>query len=175
MDDQLAPDDEITDLDPEADGFAPSYADYGPGELLEQAQANAQATLIATVAFLQERSISLDDWAAALGRRFDPAWDEPAPWDADEFLDAMLANYRSVGATVVSADLGPYRAEAVTTGFPDPERCDQFGADLAAVARFHDATAPIAAARGLRWSWTLEDPAEARTRFVVARDDAGEA
>ena len=153
------------------DGFAPSYEDYGPEELLEQAQANAQAALIATVAFLTERGVPLEHWTAALAARFDVAWDEPEPWDADEFLDAMLVNLRSLGAIVVSSNLAPARAEAVTTGFPDPERCVQLDADVATVARFHNATAPIAAARGLRWSWSLEDPATARTRLVVVRDD----
>ena len=153
------------------EGFAPSYADYTTEDLLELAQANAQATLIATVAFLQERGVPLADWTAALGRRYDVAWDEPEPWDADEFLDAVLVNLRSLGALVVSADLSVDRAEAITTGFPDPDACDRFGADLPTVIRFHDATAPIAAARGLRWSWALEDPAEARTRFVVVRDE----
>ena len=156
------------------EGFLPSYADYSSDELLEQAQANAQAALIATAAFLFERGIPLDDWTAALGHRFTTSWDEPEPWAADEFLDAMLANYRSLGATVLSADLNPDLAEAVIAGFPDPDRCAQFEVDVAAVARFHDATAPIAAARALRWSWTLEDPATAQTRLVVARNNTAD-
>ena len=167
MNDHSDGDDIATD-----EGFAPSYADYTTEDLLELAQANAQATLIATVAFLQERGIPLADWTAAMGGRYDVAWDEPEPWDADEVLDAVLVNLRSLGALVVSAALAPDRAEAVTTGFPDPEACDRFGANLSTVVRFHDATVPIAAARGLRWSWALEDPAEARTRFVVVRDEA---
>ncbi len=79
----------------------------------------------------------------------------------------------TIQEAVERGDLSPERAAAVTTGFPDPEHCERFGADVATVARFHDATAPIAAARGLRWSWTLEDPTEAWTRFVVVRDDVG--
>jgi hypothetical protein len=165
----------MTDLPNETNdmlgAFEPSYVDYTAEELLEQAQNNAQASLVATVAFLQERSIPLEEWAAFLGSRFAVAWEDEDPWSADEFLDAMMANYRSLGATVVSADLGPARAEAVTTGFPDPAACAAFGASVESVARFHDATGPIAAGRGLRWSWTLEDPADARTRFVVLGDD----
>lgn len=154
--------------------FAPTYADYSTDDLLEQARANAQAALIATVAFLQARGIPLPDWTAALGRTFAVAWDEPEPWEADEFLDAILVNLRSLGAVVVAADLAPDRAEAVTTGFPDPDLCHQFGADFASVARFHDATAPIAAGRGLRWSWTLENPTDARIRYVVVRNNGDE-
>ena len=154
------------------DAFEPTYLDYSVEDLLEQAQQNAQASLIATVAFLLEREIRPDAWAAFIGDRFALAWEDDDLWGADEFLDAMLANYRSLGATVVSAELGPARAEAVITGFPDPAACARFGASVAAVAAFHAATAPIAAGRGLRWSWTLEDAAEARTRLVVRGDGA---
>jgi hypothetical protein len=154
------------------DVFQPTYLDYSAEELLEQAQQNAQAALIATVAFLLEREIPAETWAAFVGDRFAVAWEDEEPWGADEFLDAMLANYRSLGATVVSADLGPERAEAVITGFPDPAACARFGASVATVAVFHAATGPIAAGRGLRWSWTLEDAAEARTRLVVRGDGA---
>src|SRR5688572_814504 len=124
-----APMNDRVDIDntPADNTFAPTYADYDADELLEQAQANAQAALIATVAFLQERGIPLADWTAALGRTFALAWDEPEPWDADEFLDDILVNLRSLGAVVVAADLAADRSEAVTTGFPDPDLCDQFG------------------------------------------------
>jgi hypothetical protein len=154
------------------DDFQPTYLDYSAEELLEQAQQNAQASLIATVAFLLEREIRPEAWAAFIGDRFALAWDGEEPWAADEFLDAILANYRSLGATVVSVELRPDRAEAVITGFPDPAACVRFGASVAAVASFHTATGPIAAGRGLHWSWTLEDPAEARTRLVVRGDGA---
>ena len=142
------------------------HADYSDAELLEQAQSNAQALVIATVAFLDERGIPLDEWAEAVGRTFARAWDEPRPWDAGEFMDAMLTNLRSLGAEVVSANLGTDRAEAVTTGFPAPELCALFGVDLARAARFNDVAAIIARDRGLTWTWRLDGD---RTRYVVER------
>lgn len=64
-----------SDGDAGLDGeFTPSYADYSSEELLEQAQANAQAALIGTVAFLQERSLPAAEWAATLGRLFAIEW-----------------------------------------------------------------------------------------------------
>ncbi len=147
--------------------FEPVYADYTGDELLEQAQGNAQAALIATVAFLRSRAISVDDWTGALGASFALEWGEPEPWAPDEFLDAMLTNYRSLGATVARADLGRVRAEAEITGFPDPEQCEHFGVPVAEVARFHDTAAAIATARGLRWTWYVDDIATAKTRLIV--------
>jgi hypothetical protein len=157
-----------TDSEP----FEPSYLDYSAEDLLEQAQSNAQAALIATVAFLLDRQIPLDEWVAFLGERFAIAWEDEEPWGADEFLDAMLANYRSLGAEVLTVSFDPERSEAVIRGFPDPDACARFGASVEAVAHFHDATGPIAARRGLRWSWILENPTIPRTRLNVAIDEA---
>ena len=157
-------------MDDEQDNFEIDHGheEYAVAELLEQAQANAQATVIATAAFLQERGIPLDEWTDALGRRFARGWGEPRLWDAGEFMDAMLTNLRSLGATVVSADLGTERAEAVTAGFPDPDLCVLFDVEVALAARFNDAAAAIARDRGLSWGWQLEG---ARSRFVVTRVD----
>ncbi len=143
-----------------------AYEETDAEELLEQAQANAQALIIATVAFLDERGIPLDAWTASLGATFAKAWDEPGDWDAGEFLDAMLTNFRSLGAEVVSAELGPDRAEAVANGFPDPDLCALFGVEVALAARFIAAAAAIAGERGLSWAWHLDGE---RTRYVVAK------
>jgi hypothetical protein len=142
------------------------HGDYTDGELLEQARANAQALVIATTKFLQEREIALEAWTGAIGCIFAQGWDEPRPWDAGEFLDAMLTNYRALGATVESVELAPDRAEAVTSGFPDPDLCAVFDVDPALAARFHDAPAPIARDRNLDWTWTFDGE---RTRLVATR------
>ncbi|HEY7035608.1 MAG TPA: hypothetical protein VH482_29980 [Thermomicrobiales bacterium] len=142
------------------------YAADTTEELLEQAQSNAQATIIATVAFLAARHLPLAEWTAALGRTFGLAWDEPSPWDAGEFLDAMLTNFRSLGATILTADLTPDRAEATATGFPDPELCVLFAVDPALVAAFNDVPIPLAAARSLQWEWSRTG---AETRYLVTR------
>lgn len=141
---------------------------YAVEELLEQAQANAQAMVIATVKFLQASEVPLEAWTEAIGCVFAQGWDEPRPWDAGEFLDAMLTNYRALGAAVTSVALGPERAEAVTVGFPDPDLCAVFGVEPALAARFNDAPAPIARDRALIWSWQLDGE---QTRYVVARGE----
>ena len=77
------------------------HAEYSEGELLEQARENAQALLLATIAFLEARGVPPAEWAAAIGERFSRGWGEPRPWDAGEFLDAMLTNLRAFGAELV--------------------------------------------------------------------------
>ncbi len=143
------------------------YAEYSDAELLEQAQGNAQALILATVAFLEQRGIPPAEWATAIGESFAQGWGDPRPWDAGEFLDAMLTNLRAFGAEVKGAELGVDRAEATITGFPDPGLCSLFGVDPAHAAVFHDAAAAIAAPRGLRW--TRETEPDGITRFRVER------
>ncbi|MER3437817.1 MAG: hypothetical protein C4346_09655 [Chloroflexota bacterium] len=148
-----------------------TWSDDTPEELLEQAQANAQAIVLATLAFLHSRDVPLESWAAAVGERLSRAWDEPEPWEAGEFLDAMLTNFRSLGGTVVSANLDEEEATAVIGGFPDPELCALLGVDPADAARIYDVATPIAAARGLHWAWSHEGT---QTRVVVRRIAAEE-
>ena len=145
------------------------HADYSDAELLEQARGNAQAVILATIAFLEARSIAPQEWAGAIGETFGRGWGEPRPWDAGEFLDAMLTNLRALGAEVVDFELGVERATAVTVGFPDPELCALFGIDPARAAVFHEAAAAIAAPRGLRWTWELGP--KGVTRYAVVRRD----
>src|SRR5215216_3807703 len=79
------------------------YAEDTTEELLEQAQSNGQATIIATIAFLTEHRLPIADWIASLGRTFALAWDEPEPWDAGEFPDAELCAIFGVDPALVAA------------------------------------------------------------------------
>lgn len=130
------------------------HDDYELDELLEQAQANAQAFLLANVAYLRQSGAPLTAWAEAIGARFAMGWGDPRPWDAGEFLDAMLTNYRAFGAEVRDVDLAVDHAEAVIGPFPDPELCAFLGLPPDAADPFHDVPAAIAAPRALSWSWS---------------------
>lgn len=150
--------------------FEHGHAEYTDAELLEQARGNAQALILGTIGFLEARGIPPDEWAAAIGETFSRGWGDVRPWDAGEFLDAMLTNLRAFGAEVIAADLGIDRAEATTAGFPDPELCALLGIVPEQAAAFNAAAAIIAAPRGLRWSWTMDEAGQ--TRYVVARASA---
>jgi hypothetical protein len=153
-------------------GDTRTWSDDTPEELLEQAQANAQAIVLATLAFLQSLDIPLASWAAAVGETLSRAWDEPEPWEAGEFLDAMLTNFRSLGATVVSAEFGEDQATATLASFPDPDLCALLGVEPAVAAHIYDLAAPIASARGLHWIWTR---AEDQVQITVRRASLPEA
>jgi hypothetical protein len=151
VNDNARSDDSLNAEDSEQEFYG--YADYTAEELLDQAQSNAQATIMATALFLHQKGISLDEWATALGTTFALAWDDTRSWEAGEFMDAVLTNMRSLGARVVSAQLGVDRAEATTIGFPDMNLCVLFSIDEALVARFNEATRVLATKVGLTWEW----------------------
>jgi hypothetical protein len=168
MTEEESMDDEVQDAgvqDAEQHGFA----EYTAEELLEQAQSNAQALILATALFLHQKGISLDEWTTSLGNTFALAWNDAQGWEAGEFLDAMLTNLRSLGATVLSSQLGIDHAEAAITDFPDPSLCEFLSIDPALALRYNDAAKVIAAKVGLEWEWKrVRD----RLHFVVRRAGA---
>lgn len=146
----------------------PAYTSDDLEELLDLASSNAQAILLGTAAFLAEKAIPLDEWTEFLGQAFARSWGEPEPWAAGEFLDAMLTNYRSVGASVIEATLDPERAAARITGFPNPELCEDLEIECGLLDVYFTLPASLAADRGLIWEWTRE---ELDVQFTVTRRD----
>lgn len=151
-DGESAPEEE---RDPAADGY--SFAEYPVEELLEQAQANGQAAILATIRFLKQRGIPIDDWTASLGETFATAWSADDAWAVDEFMDAMLVNFRSLGAVVAEVDLRIDQANALVTGFPDLDLATELGVEAADADRYHDATVLLARRHGIDWSWSRDD------------------
>ncbi len=160
----------MADID--GDGIR-EFDEYSNEELLEQARANAQAALIATIRFLQQQGIAVDKWTESIGHTFAKVWEAAEGWDdAGEFLDSMLTNLRAIGANVVEADLAKGKSQAVIEGFPDPDLCALFEVDPATVAKFHDASAAIATDLGLVWKWNLEETGQTRISVEKPSSDA---
>lgn len=150
--------------------FEHGHADYDDAEMLEHARGIAQGFVLATLAHLVAQGLSIEEWATAVGQRFVSTWGEPRQWDAGEYLDAMLTNYRSLGATVVEADLQPEHAAATITSFPDDELCRHFQVTLEMADHVHAIPAVISEGRRVTWSWRREDDL---IRFRVDRQDPG--
>lgn len=122
-------------------------------ELLDLARANAQALVIATTGFLGQAGIPLEGWSGYLGQVFANAWDDSLSGDPKAFLDAVLTNYKAMGAQVHSTKTEPGRAEAVISGFPNEGLCDELDADCSLALAYNDAAEPIAERLGLTWWW----------------------
>ncbi|MFM9107550.1 MAG: hypothetical protein ACKOWF_12725 [Chloroflexota bacterium] len=122
-------------------------------ELLDLGGRNLVAFVIQTAGFLELHGISPETWAAHLGAEAAAALGPHEPWDADEFMAAMLVNYVAAGAVVIDAALDRDYARAVIGNLPPPALCRELGAPLSVMDCLHEMPAPIAAAGGLRWSW----------------------
>jgi hypothetical protein len=144
--------DNLEDLD-DSEGFGEETTEA----LLEQAQQNAQAMILGTISLLHDLGVVPEAWADGLGERFSAAWGDEEPWEAGEFLDAMLSNYRALGAEIVASEMGAERATATLEGFPDEELCEVFMVDPADAHVFHRVAAEIARRRGLTWTWEVDE------------------
>ena len=121
-----------------ATGIEHGHADYTSEELLEQCQANAASMLLATVSVLAERGLAVDEWAAAVATVFLRSWQPDATWPPAAVLDALLTNYRALGATVITVDLSEAAPTATIEGYPDDELAVSLGVDPAlGEAMFH--------------------------------------
>lgn len=138
-------------------------------ELLDLARANAQALIIATTGYLAQAGIPLEGWSEYLGSVFANSWDDSMAGDPELFLQAVLTNYRTLGARVISTTFEEGRAEAVISGFPDDDLCAELEADCSLALAYHDLVKPVAERLGLTWWWGAGDD---RTVLVVTGGDA---
>lgn len=126
-------------------------------ELLDLARANAQALIIATTGYLTQAGIPLEGWSGYLGQVFANSWDESMTGDPKAFLDAVLTNYKAIGAQVHSTKTEAGRVEAVISGFPSQELCEELDADCSLAESYNDAAAHVAERLGLTWWWGTSD------------------
>jgi hypothetical protein len=84
---------------------------------------------------------------------FANSWDDSMTGDPRAFLDAVLTNYKAIGAQVHSTKTENGRAEAVISGFPNEELCGELDADCSLAEAYNDAAAHVAERLGLTWWW----------------------
>ena len=90
-------------------------------ELLSSAQGNATAFVLATIAYLKEQGLSVDDYVRFFGRRFAPGWEELRSEPLVAVARAAALNAVSVGGILRSLSGDEARAEVVIEGWPDEE------------------------------------------------------
>ena len=137
-------------------------------ELLDLSRANAQALIIATTGYLAQAGIPLDGWSSYLGSVFANSWDDSMASDPRAFIEAALTNYKALGAQVISTTFEDHRAEAVISGFPNVELCEELQADCSLAEAYNDLGAVVAERLGLTWWWGSSD---GRTTLVATRGE----
>lgn len=143
-----------------------SVPDFSQSDLLQQAQGNAMATLLGTMAYLKRGGGSLPDWARFLGEQFAPSWSEATGWDATRLAQTWALNFVSVGATVQSLEGDAKRADVVVTNWPAQADLESLDLTREDVDPFLAICQPIMAFVGAHADWSREGD---RIRFIVSR------
>src|SRR5215210_906822 len=134
-------------------------------ELLSYAQGNATAFALATIAYLKEQGLSVDDYVRFFGRRFAPGWEELRSEPLAAVARAAALNAVSVGGILRSLSGDEARAEVVIEGWPDEEISGTLGLERTDGEAMWDSFEPIMEHLGIRYSWGHEEDGAVRLAF----------
>jgi hypothetical protein len=85
-----------------------------PEELLSQAQGYANAIALATIAYLKERGLAIEEYFEFVGQQFAPGWEELRGQPVADAARTATLNMVSVGGTLRSLQSNDTRAETKT-------------------------------------------------------------
>ncbi len=130
--------------------------DFSESDLLRQAQGNAMATLLVTIAYLKRGGGSITDWSRFVGEQFASSWSEAVEWDATRLAQTWALNFASVGATLRSLEGDAQRAEVVISNWPTQEDLQSLDLAREDVDPFLGIGAPIMASVGAHMEWSRD-------------------
>jgi hypothetical protein len=128
-------------------------------ELLSQAKGNATAFALATIAYLKEQGLAVDDYVAFFGRRFAPGWEELRGQPVAAVARTAALNAVSVGGILRSLSGDEANAEVLIEGWPDENISGALGLERSDGEVMWDSFEPIMEHLGIRYSWGHEDGA----------------
>jgi hypothetical protein len=134
-------------------------------ELLAQAQGNATAFVLATIAYLKEQGLAVDDFVKFFGLRFAPGWEELRSQPVLAVARTAALNAVSVGGTLRSLSGDEAHAEMLIEGWPDEEISGALGLSRGDGEAMWDSFEPIMEHIGIRYSWRHEENGPVRITF----------
>src|SRR5918997_4846792 len=138
-------------------------------ELLPFAQGNATAFVLATIAYLKEHGLAVDDYVRFFGSRFAPGWEELRDEPLATVARTAAMNAVSVGGTLRSFSGEEQRAEVIIEGWPDEETLEVLGLERSDGEAMWDSFEPIMAHLDIRYSWRHEEDGAVRITFERGR------
>jgi len=133
-------------------------AEFTTEELLSGARGNATAFVLATIAYLRERDLDVEDFVTFFGRQFAPGWDELRTGPVAAVAQTVARNAVSVGCTLGSISGDETHAEILITGWPEAEELSSvLGLEPNAGDAMWDSFYPIMEHLGIRYAWRRED------------------
>jgi hypothetical protein len=134
-------------------------------DLLAQAQGNATAFVLATIAYLKEQGLAVDDFVRFFGLRFAPGWEELRSQPVLAVARTAALNAVSVGGTLRSLSGDEAHAEMIIEGWPDEEISGALGLSRGDGEAMWDSFEPIMEHIGIRYSWRHEENGPVRITF----------
>ena len=125
-------------------------------ELLSYAQGNATAFVLATIAYLKEHGLAVEDYVRFFGSKFAPGWEELREQPLTAVARMAALNAVSVGGTLRSLSGGEDRAEVLIEGWPDEEISGVLGLGHDEGEVMWDSFEPIMEHLGILYSWGHE-------------------
>jgi hypothetical protein len=125
-------------------------------EILSYAQGNATAFVLATIAYLKEHGLAVEDYVRFFGSKFAPGWEELRDQPLTAVARTAALNAVSVGGTLRSLSGDEDRAEVVIDGWPDEEISGVLGLGHDDGEVMWDSFEPIMEHLGIRYSWGHE-------------------
>ncbi len=138
-------------------------------ELLSYAQGNATAFVLATIAYLKQQGLAVDDYVRFFGSRFAPGWEELRDEPLTAVARTAAMNAVSVGGTLRSFSGDEEYAEVIIEGWPDEEILEVLGLERGDGEAMWDSFEPIMAPLDIRYSWGHEEDGAVRMTFERGR------
>lgn len=142
------------------------HDDYTDEELLEQSQLNAQALLLGVFDTVREDPPALDRIVDGIARTLLNAWDAEREWAPVEILDALLTNFRSLGAEIDNYEPEEVSPSAELVDLPNADLTQQLGVSPLAFRPMLLVSQRIVEHLGCELEWS-HDAHEGRIRLQV--------
>lgn len=134
-------------------------AEFSTEDLLPQAQGNATAFVLATIAYLKEHGLEVDDYVAFFGRQFAPGWEEMRDQPILEVARSAATNAVSIGGELRSLSGDDTHAEALLAGWPDEDISSTLGLAHHEGDAMWNSFVPIMERLNIRYAWQREGDA----------------
>jgi hypothetical protein len=142
---------------------------FSTEDLLAYAQGNATAFALATIAYLKEQRLAVEDYVAFFGRTFAPGWEELRAQPVTVVARTAAMNAVSVGGNLRSLSGDEASAEVIIEGWPDEEISGVLGLERADAEAMWDSFEPIMEHLGIRYSWGHEEDGAVKLSFETGR------
>ena len=132
---------------------------FTPEELLSQAQGNATAITLTTIAYLKERGLAIDEYVAFVGQQFASGWEEMRDQPVADVARIAALNMVSLGATLRSLQGNHRGAEVLIAEWPTDEDLSEVRLTLSDSEPIWDIFVPIMEHLGIRYAWQRQGDA----------------